>query len=406
MTAYSKWIGFHADEDNGLTETALLTVPVALCDVDPPTEMNGAMALWRHINPSNYADLLAQRTEAALYGCESPTVVFVPFTTAAPGSNNEVDRLAQEAAILAALPGQLALYAAEDPICVWGNLNGNNYMTAATPSVRNTAWFAFEAQAFAIIEAAGYRWAAADDQGLSSMCQTIVERRAAWAAEGLDPDDCLFLGVHCYVDAGYVPAHRLLAVASLARAGVSTPLRITEGAFGFYGVGNGYADKPWLLDEYEIGNPEGYPAHSLTWTRLLLEEARYREYHFLLFTWEMFIFQGGASSWLNIFAADQNEQPTFVEPPLGSLWFNGYGVANPEDGVAQTRAYALRISNTAGTADDILKATAAAQRIHDGYLFTLGLEDEASLARATLRVGKQRVSTVQVGKQTQQNLKI
>ena len=411
MTAYSKWLGFHADEDNGTTLTELLTAPVGLCNVDPPTNMQGAMALWRHLLPANYAALLDQRTTAAAYGCESPTIILVPFTTQAPGSNNEATRIAQQEAILLALPGQLALYAAENPIFGWGNLNSSNYMTGATASARNAAWFAFEAQAFAIISGVtgggpAYRWCATDDQGIGSLCQTIVARRAAWVLEGVDPDDCEFLCTHCYIDAGYVPAHRRLAEASLARAGVSTPIRITEGAFGFLGVGNTHATKPFLLNEYEIGNVEGYPAHSLTWTRLLLEDSRFRGVHFLIFDWTMFYYQGLGTTWLDIFTTDQNQQPVFVEPPIGSLWFNGYDAVLPEDGAAQVRAYSLRLSNTEGTAEDIAAAVAASQRVHDGYLFTLEVEEEEALARATLRIGQQRVTTAQIGRQTRKNLRI
>lgn len=352
---YSKWLGFHADEDNGTEDVRLLTQPVGECRVHPPTAMRGAMALWRHIVADNYTDFKPQRLAAASYECESPTIILIPFTTQSPGTNDP----AENAAVLAAIPAKLALYADENPIFGFGNLNGDNFMVGATAADRNAAWWALEGAAIKIISDAGYRWCATDDQGLSSLCQTLVARRAAWTAAGVEPDDCEFFCAHCYTNAGFVPSHMLMAEASFARVSVTTPIRVTEGAFGFLGVGFTDADKPWLLNEYQPGNAEGYPAHSLTWTRLLLQWFRTTERHFLLFDWTMMVRAGALSSWGLIFTEDQRIQPAFALPAAGSLWFNEEN--------APTRAFALTISNGGDSTD----ATEAAEWVQAGNLFTL-----------------------------------
>lgn len=360
---YSKWLGFHADEDNGLESPLLVTKPVELMDLNPATNMNGAMCLWRHLTPGNHTTMLDQRAQAAAYFCESPTIIMIPFTTASPGSDDPVTRAAQEAAALADLPGQLALYAAEDPIFGIGNLNADNYMPAALPAARNAAWFAFEAKAIKIVSDAGYRWCSTDDLGLVSLCNNIVARRAAWVVEGLDPDDCEFCCVHVYVVSGFVPSMMLYADASFARAGVATPIRVTEGAFGFLGSGFTDADKPWLFTEYEVGNSFGYPPHSLRWTRYLLQWFRTQGRHFLLFDWTMMVRMVAgtptATSWGTIFIEDQHSQPVFVSPgAAGGLW---------HDPDAEVKVYQVAASNGGDTG----YAQDAADWVAAGHLFSM-----------------------------------
>jgi phage gp46-like protein len=351
---YSKWLCFHADEDNGVEDPALLTTIFAACNVTPADNAFRSIALFRHLNNSHYAEFLPQRAAAAAYNFD-PLVILVPFTDDNPGDGSEEE--ADD--VLAALEISIALYTAENPIFGFGNLTSKNFMPGATVAARRAAWFKLEARAIKIISDAGFRWCSTDDQGIVFLVTTIAERRAAWALEGIDPDACEFYCAHCYVDAGFVPAMYLLAEESLARLGITTRIAVTEGAFGFLGQGNTDIDKPWLLTEYAIGNPEGYPAHSLTWTRLLLAWFRMVGRYFFIFDWTRLQLAGVLSTWGVIFTEDQNLQPAFVEPPIGTLWFNR--------AKAPTRCYSLRLSN-GGTVEE---ATAAAERVQAGYLFTI-----------------------------------
>lgn len=359
---YNRYLGFHADEDNGLEDPRLVSEVVRRCNVKPPDEIAGAMALWRHLITPNYEDMKPQRARAAQYAAESPTIILVPFTTQDPGSDDAVTRAAQQALILANLPATLALYGSENPIFGFGNLNSDNYMPNSTAAARNAAWWAFEAEAFAIIasepniatQGTGYRWCATDDQGLSSLCQTVVARRAAWALEGLNPDDCQFMCAHSYVVSGFVPAHLLLAERSFTRAGVTTPIRHSELAFDFVRAGETDADRPWIFTDDDPTFPQG-----LTWFRLLCEWFGTNRKIMLPFDWTVFVRNLDLSSLGIIFTDYQRTQPTFVEPAAGSLWFH------PTN--APTRAYALALSNSGTVAD----AQAAYDSVAAGNLFTI-----------------------------------
>lgn len=332
----------------------LLKVPFALCRMNPATQANGAMALWRHLDASHYTDLKPQRDLAASYGFESPTIVFVYFDTGSPGDNS----IGQNNAAIAWLATQVALYAGEDIIAIWGNMNGDNFMTSSSPAVRNAAWWNLEGRAITeVFEPLGVRWAAANDLGTVSMAQTIVARRAAWSAAGADPDDCEFIGTHSYIQSGFVPSHILLAEESFARAGVTTPIRTTECAYGFLGVGYTRPDKPWLFEDWAIGT--AHP-QALTWTRLLFSWYRSTGRHMLIFDWTMLIETGGVglSAWGNIFISDQHNQPSFVTPVAGTLW-----AANK----APTKAYQIRVSNGGTDAE----GRAAAAWVRAGNFFTL-----------------------------------
>lgn len=368
LLPYNPFLGFHADEDNGLEDPALVTVLFDACRVTPQNA-NGAMALWRHLDTSHYAEFLPQRQAAAALGYESPTIIVVPFTNSEPGTNDEAENLAA----LDFLAEAVTLYAAENPIFGFGNLTSENFMPEASIEERTAAWFALEARAIKLVSDAGYRWCATDDRGLVTLVKTITQRRAAWTLEGVDPDDCEFLCAHCYVDAGWVPAHYLLAKESLARAHVPTTIRITELAFGFLGAGNTDENKPWLLNEYQPGNPQGYPAHSLTWTRILPEWCASTGTHGLIFDATRLQIAGALSSWGLIFTEFQNLQPAFVAPPLGSLWY--------KRSKAVTKAYQLRLSN-GGTVE---QATAAAERVQAGYIFTIVDDAAAGAPTASLR---------------------
>jgi len=367
LLPFSPYLGFHADEDNGNDDPALVTVIFDACRVTPASA-NGAMALWRHLDHSNYTDLQPQRAAAAALGYASPTIIVVPFTNGEPGTNDEAENLDA----LDFLAETVALYAAENPIFGFGNLTAENFMPGALPKDRAAAWFALEARAFKIISDLGFRWCATDDLGLNELVRNITKRRAAWALEGLDPDDCEYLCAHCYVDAGWVPAHYLLAQESLRRAQVTTPIRMTELAFGFLGVGFTDEDKPWLLTEFQPGNPPGYPAHSLTWTRLMMEWCHANGIHALIFDQTRYQKAGEWTSWGEIYTEFQNLQPAFVAPPVGTLWFKRTSAAQ--------RAYSLRLSN-GGTVE---QATAAAERVKAGYLFTI-VDEPAAASTASLR---------------------
>lgn len=354
---YSRYLGFHADEDNGLEDPRLVTRIFELCDVSP-ANMDGAQALFRHIVAADFEDLRVQRQAAANLGCEAPTIVFVPFTTQDPGTNDAT----QNNAALAVLATQVALYKAENAnfIAAFGNLNSENFMVGSSAAVRNAAWWALEGRAInEVFEPQGVRWCASDDQGIVSLCQTLVARRAAWTSAGATANDCQFFATHCYVDAGFVPSHLLLAEASFTRASVTTPIRVTELAYGFLGVGNEDEDKPWLFEDWALGT--AHP-QSLTWTRILCEWFRVNQRRMLIFDWTMFVRNYGSgptlSPWGTIFVADQDTQPNFVEPTPGTLWWNTD---------AETRAYSLRLSNGGTTGE----AETAAAWVAAGNLFTL-----------------------------------
>lgn len=361
---YSPYLGFHADEDNGLTDPRLLTEYVRLCQVSPPTDMQGAQAFWRHIIIPNFTQMKAQRQAAAAYNCEAPTIIYIPFTTSAPGTNDS----GQNVQTIINYADVIDAYGAENPNTIFGfgNLSADNFMPEATnpgttPEQRREAWFALETQAIKKVIQKGYRWCSTDDQGTRFLCETIIERTAAWALEGIDWQDCEFYCLHNYVVSGWVPIHYELAVASLTRAARLRPLRLTELAFGFLGAGVSHNEKPWLFTEYQpddpIGNPAEYPAHSLTWTRLIMRWARAKQVRVLIFDNTMYIYQGGISPWGVIATEDQRDQLPFVAPAIGSIWFNSAD--------ASTRAYYITLSNggTTEEADDM------AQWVLDGNIW-------------------------------------
>lgn len=344
---YSPYIGFHADEDNGVDNVGLLTEIFARCHVTPAS-MNGAMALWRHLTPSNFTEMMPQREAAAALGCEDPTIIMVPFTASTPGTNDP----GQNEAALDTLDTQMALYGDndEDPIFGFGNLNVDNWMVGEPDQdVRIAAWFALEAQAIARIQAAGFRWCATDDMGIATLCSRIVERKAAWAGEGIDPTLCEFLCAHGYTVSGFTPVHWLLAEQSLARVGVATQIRMSELAFGFLGEGFTDADKPWLLTEYLPGNtdcPPGVggsecPPHSVRWMRYYFQWCRATGHVMLPFDWTMFVRMmlgsPALTTWGIEFTQDQDGQPVFDGSTVGDLWF-----ASPD---AQNMAYNLAYNN-------------------------------------------------------------
>lgn len=386
---YSKYLGFHADEDNGLEDPRLVTRIFELCNVNP-ANMDGAMALFRdvaHDTPTLpnhpeftdtiFNDMRVQRQAAASLGCESPTIVFVPFTESQPGYNG-VD---ENNTMLAELAIGVARYIPENIICAFGNLTSGNFMPdEPSAAVRNAAWFALEARAIdEVFIPAGLRWCASDDLGITALCGNVVTRRAAWASAGIDPDDCEFFCAHSYVDAGYVPALFLLAEASFARASITTPIRHTEIAYGFLGGGNTIAeDEPWLHADWAIDYVDpvhGSHPQANTWTRLLCEWYRTNRKHGLIFDWTMFVRNYGngpeLSPWGRIFVHDQETQPTFVAPEIGTIWFKTTG-----NNTAQEKAYSIRLSNTPdSTPEEVAAAeaaaTAAAQRVLDGYIFDI-----------------------------------
>ena len=334
--------GFHTDGSGNNDEVGLIS---QIHDKINPVEVQGAYCIYRmNFGGTAYT---AQRAYSTLKG-------FINVLIFQPGVIDQSD----EVGVLNTLENVAVPLVNEGEICVFGNMNANNWMiNEPSATVRATAWFALEAKAIKIFQDNNLDWAAHDDRGIVSDCDDILERIAAWEAEGVVSADCKFFGIHSYVNSGWVPALALLGQDAFTRAGVTIPMNFLELAYGFLGQGVSRREKPWLLTDTP-------GTLAVTWTRLLMRWMRANGFRYSIFEGPMFYdSQTDFSSWGDEFIKDVKTRPAFSTPLPGGPLVGTF----PMDQVQQ-KAYRLRLSNTGANEEDpedpdVIAANEAAARI-------------------------------------------
>lgn len=344
---YPPTLGIFADAAGNLIDAAVLQLLFDQCLTRRPWA-NGAPMVWRH----NGAPLAGPFAASAEWRALSVALGFNLIVVAAPWIPSAPGNPSSAVGVLANLPTFVEAYEADDPIFLFGNLNGNNW------SGTDEEWYDVEGQALKIFQDMGVRHAVHDDKGLVWLVNHIAERATVWTDKGADPAALEFLGSHEYVLAGYVPVMTELAQASIARAGLDLPIWLMELAWDFV---HSNATPP---ANTRPGRPDLFLSPATDWTRLLFRWHRDRGIPALFFDFPM-LFDGDLelTSIGEIFVEEVQQQAAWVSPtPAAALALGGYDADD-----APVRAHQLRLSN-GGTTEE---AEAAALRVQDGYLFDL-----------------------------------
>lgn len=255
------------------------------------------------------------------------------------------------------MPAQVAAYLQHDPVFIFGNKN------AATWAGTDAEFFAAEGAALKKIQDLGGRTAISDDSGLTFLCFHIVARRDAWIAAGVNLDLIEYAGGHGYVAAGDFPVHLLHARDAFARVSIPLDIVMDERAYDFLRSGEGRGQRP---DIFSGKGPQ--------WMKWLYGWHARFEAPMVFFSFPVF------------YGAD----PTTSSEPynaLGKDWqsfgraLRTFDYPTPAEALAQTppaavndgaaKAYNLVYNNqpSLSVPEKTALATAAAQRVVDGYLF-------------------------------------
>lgn len=131
-------------------------------------------------------------------------------------------------------------------IILWGNeREADGLSNSEANEIERLRYFALEARAGAIWQAAGKLWAVGADQTTANFLDSIEEREAAWTAASVTPD---WLALHMYGQGGTVASHLALVRDAVEyRTGRTWNIVVSEWAVAFEGL-SAWNTKPQVRD--------------------------------------------------------------------------------------------------------------------------------------------------------------